>query len=85
MPITTIVIVLMGVLLNNNNLNARLSDVNTSLNKRMDNMNYSINARMDDLRDMLRAEIAKNHGEMLAKFAELDTRLMRSESHLRLS
>jgi len=80
MPITTIVIVLIGVLLNNNNLNARFAD----LNGRMGDLGSQLNRLIDDTRDLLRAEIAKSHSELLGKFAELDTRLSRIESHLNL-
>jgi hypothetical protein len=69
MPVTTIIIVLIGVLLNNNNMNNRLSDVNNRLN---------------DLKELLRAEIAKSHSVLLMKFAELDQRLTRIEAHLSL-
>jgi len=132
-PTITIVAVMLGLLLNNNNMNARFSDLNArfgdidkrfadmnaSLNarfgdidKRFADMNASLNARfgdidkrfadmnvrfgdvnvrlgelgsglnarMDDLRGVLQTEMAKNHSEMLAKFSELDTRLIRLES-----
>jgi hypothetical protein len=92
MPITTIVIVLIGVLLNNSNMNSRLSDFTVQVNNRfndinarLNEMNASLNRRIDDTKDLLRAEIAKNHSEMLGKFAELDIRLSRIESHLHLN
>ena len=56
--IPTFVLVLVGLLLNNNRLN--------------------------DVRDLLRAEMSKNHSEMLHRFADLDTRLSRIETHLNL-
>ncbi|MBM3775586.1 MAG: hypothetical protein FJW37_10550 [Acidobacteria bacterium] len=68
LPITTIVIVLIGVLLNNNNMNSQM--------KLMD-------SRISDLKDLFRAEIARLESEMLARFAGLDTRLTRLESRLR--
>jgi len=37
------------------------------------------NKRIDDMRDLLRAEMSKNHGEMLHRFADLDSRLNRIE------
>ena len=40
--------------------------------------------RIDDLRDVLRAEMAKNHSEMLHRFGDLDTRLTRIESRLNM-
>ena len=72
MPTVTIIVVLIGVLLNNTNLNAQLSDVNS----RFDDLRNEMSARLGELR----AEIAKNHSEMLTKFAELDGRLSRLEA-----
>ena len=69
MPTVTVIIVLIGVLLNNTNMNARLSDLRGEMN-----------ARFEDLRNALRAEMSKNHSEMLTKFAELDSRLYRLEA-----
>jgi hypothetical protein len=40
------------------------------------------NVRLGDVRDLLRAEMDKNHSEMLHRFAELDTRLSRIENGL---
>jgi len=40
------------------------------------------NVRLGDVRDLLRAEMDKNHSEMLHRFAELDTRLTRIENGL---
>ena len=76
MPTVTIIIVLIGVLLNNTNMNARLSDTNS----RFDDLRNEMNARIGELRDTLRAEMSKNHSEMLTKFAELDGRLSRLEA-----
>lgn len=45
MPVTTIIIVLIGVLRNNNNMNSRLNDMG---------------GRLNDLKELLRAEIAKS-------------------------
>ncbi|MCX6596786.1 MAG: hypothetical protein NTV70_10510 [Acidobacteria bacterium] len=63
-PVSTLVIVMVGVLMNN----TRLSTLETHLN-----------TRMNDLRDLLRAEMAKNHSELLIKFAELDHRIDKLE------
>jgi hypothetical protein len=54
------------------------------LNARIDELSHAMDARLNDLRDVLRAEMAKNQSEMLMKFAELDSRLTRIESHLSL-
>ena len=40
------------------------------------------NARLNDVRDLLRAEIAKSHSELLMKFAELDGRIDALDSRL---
>ena len=69
MPTVTIIIVLIGVLLNNTNMNARLGDLRSGMN-----------ARLEDIRETLRAEMAKNHSEMLLKLAELDLCLSRLEA-----
>jgi len=42
------------------------------------------NNGLNDVRDLLRAEMSKNHSEMLHRFADLDTRLSRIETHLNL-
>ena len=42
----------------------------------------SSNVRLGDVRDLLRAEMDKNHSEMLNRFAELDARLTRIENGL---
>lgn len=76
MPVTTIIIVLIGVLLNNANMNARLSD---------------INGRFGDLKDLIQAysdrqdaNLRRVEEMLLGKFAELDNRLSRIEHHLNL-
>ena len=74
-PTVTIIIVLIGVLLNNTNMNARFGDMSA----RFDDLRSEMNARSADIRETLRAEMAKNHSEMLLKFAELDLRLSRLE------
>ena len=121
-PTVTIIIVLIGVLLNNSNMNGRFDDMNgrfddlrsemnarfgdmnarfddmnarfdelrsemnagsgtlrSEMNARSDDLRSEMNARFEDIRETLRAEMAKNHSEMLLKFAELDRRLSRQE------
>ena len=83
MPTVTIIVVLIGVLLSNNTLNARLSDLRSEMNARFGEMNArfgEMNLRLGDVRDTLRAEMGKNHSEMLSQFAELDLRLSRLEA-----
>ena len=74
-PTVTIIIVLIGVLLNNTNMNARFGDMSA----RFDDLRSEMNARFEDIRETLRAGMAKNHSELLLKFAELDRRLSRLE------
>ena len=80
MPTVTVIIVLIGVLLNNTNMNARLNDLRGDINLRFEDLRNEMNARIGELRDTLRAEMSKNHSEMLTKFAELDSRLSRLEA-----
>ena len=80
MPTVTVIIVLIGVLLNNTNMNARLNDLRGDMNLRFEDLRNEMNTRIGELRDTLRAEMSKNHSEMLTKFAELDSRLYRLEA-----
>ena len=87
MPVTTIIIVLIGVLLNNANLNARLGDMNASFNARFTDMDR----RFTDLKDLIQAysdrqdaNLRRVEDELLGKFAELANRLNRIEHHLNL-
>jgi hypothetical protein len=43
---------------------------------------FTHNARLNDVKETLRAEMDKNHSEMLDRFSDLDTRLTRIESGL---
>jgi len=65
MPVTTIVIVLIGVLLSN---------------QRITVLENTFSARLTDQREMLRSEIARVESVLLSKFAELDQRLSRLEA-----
>lgn len=74
-PVMTLVIVLAGYVVQNQNLNARIAEVRSDLDKRL-------STEMNALREVLRAEIAvirsemaRNHSELLSKFADLDRRL----------
>jgi len=60
-------IVLVGILVNN----VRISDLRDS-----------VKSEILSLRDVLRAEMDKNHSEMLHRFADLDTRMTRIENSL---
>lgn len=67
MPVTTIVIVLIGVLLSNQRITA---------------LENTFSARLTDQREMLRSEIARVESVLLSKFAELDQRLSRLEARM---
>jgi hypothetical protein len=54
-------------------LGKRIEDVGT----RIDGLDRSLNKRIDNMADVLRAEMAKNHSELLAKLADVDNRLER--------
>ena len=75
-PLATLIVVALSILINNSRFN--------DLNQRITDLNIQINKRIEDTRDLLRAEIAKSHSELLMKFAELDSRLTRIEGHLNL-
>jgi hypothetical protein len=68
---------MVGVLLNNN----RMASLESSVNARFASMESHFNTRLNDMRDVLRAEMAKNHSELLIKFAQLDQRISRLEDH----
>jgi hypothetical protein len=68
-PVTTMIIVLIGVLLNNNTVNNRMNDLKDLIKAHSDRQDSSLR-RTEDM--------------LLGKFAELDNRLSRIESHLNL-
>ena len=53
-------------------------------NSRISDLRSDINQRFTDLRDLLDTKLALQQEIMLSKFAELDNRLTRIESHLNL-
>ncbi len=70
---------------------SRMSSLDASVNQRVgdlasriSSLDASVNQRLDDTRDVLRAEMARNHSEMLHRFADLDGRLTRIETRLNL-
>ena len=89
-PVSTIIIVLIGVLLNNANMNARFGDMNArfgDISARFADMDR----RFTDLKDLIQAysdrqdaNLRRVEDELLGKFAELDNRLSRIEHHLNL-
>lgn len=75
-PLATLAVVLVGFLYNN----ARLTDNNA----RLTDLRNDFNKRLEDTRELLRAEISRNHSEMLHRFGDLDSRLTRIETGLNL-
>ena len=53
-------------------------------NRRVDDLITRFDKRIDDLQEILRAEMARNHSEMMAKFAEIEHRLERFEGERRV-
>jgi len=84
-PIATLAIVMVGFLYSNRRIDdvgLRIGDMRADMEQRFADLRTDMDHRLNDLRDALRAEMAKNHSEMLARFADLDTRLTRLESRL---
>lgn len=75
--VPTMTVVLIGILINN----VRLNDVKESLRAEI----RVVDTKVEGLRDVVRAEMDKNHSEMLHRFADLDTRLTRIENSLGLN
>jgi hypothetical protein len=83
MPVTTMIIVLIGVLLNNNTVNNRMNDLKDLIRAQGD----VIRAQGDVIQassDRQDANLRRVEDMLLGKFAELDNRLSRIEGHLNL-
>ena len=92
-PAVTMIVVLIGVLINNNrigdlrmDMNARLIEMNNRFND-INNRFNDINTRFSDIREIYRqqgevqeANLRRVEDMLLGKFAELDNRLSRIES-----
>ena len=79
--VATMTVVLIGILINNARMsdsNARMSDIKEVLRAGI----RVVEEQVGGLRDFVRAEMDKNHGEMLHRFGDLDTRLTRIENSL---
>jgi hypothetical protein len=72
--IPMVIVVLVGILVNN----ARLNDTNM----RVDDAKELVRADVRGVREVLEAKMEKNHSEMLHRFADLDNRLTRVENGL---
>ena len=53
-------------------------------NSRMSDLRDDLGNRIDLLKELMDAKLARQEEMLLAKFAELDNRLIRIESHLNL-
>jgi len=53
-------------------------------NRRLDDLGDVVNKRVDDVQDVLRAEMQRDHSEVMAKFAEVERRVERLEGNRRL-
>jgi len=80
MPVTTMIIVLIGVLLNNNTVNNRINDLKSLIIEVINAQGNLIQAG-SDRQD---ANLRRVEDMLLGKFAELDNRLSRIEGHLNL-
>ena len=85
-PAVTTIVVLIGVLINNNRIGDLRMDVNARLTE-MNNRFNDINNRFSDMREIYRqqgdvqeANLRRVEDMLLGKFAELDNRLSRIES-----
>lgn len=72
-PVATLIVVFLGVLFQNRHVDVRISDLTRSMDQ-----------RFGDTKESLRAEMRANQSELLAKFAELDSRLTRIENERRI-
>ena len=89
-PAVTMVVVLIGVLINNNRIGDLRMDVNsrmTEMRSEMNNRFSDINTRFSDMREIYRqqgevqeANLRRVEDMLLGKFAELDNCLSRIES-----
>lgn len=78
-PILSLVIVLAGYIVQNVNLNARVAEIKGDIR---DLLNANTAAIQAELR-ATRADMAKDHSELLHKFADLDLRINRLEQIVR--
>ena len=86
--VPTMTVVLIGILINNvrlNDTNARMNDLKEVLRAEI----RVVDQKVDGIREVVhaelqanRAELDKNHSEMLHRFGDLDTRLTRIENSL---
>ena len=69
--------VLVGILMSNqriNDLNNRLTEMSRQIDTRLADLRSEMTSRIDGLCDTLRAEMARNHSELLARIADVERR-----------
>ena len=97
-PITTIAVVLVGFLFNNSRItdlasrfDGRFTDLSNRFDGRFTDLSSRVDGRLGDLKDIIKAEAESSNANlrrmeemMLGKFAEVDNRLNRIESYLKI-
>src|SRR5229473_1816743 len=57
----------------------RMDERGDRLDKRIDEMGARLDKRIDDLKEVLRAEMQRDHSEVMSKFADVERRIERLE------
>jgi hypothetical protein len=83
-PVATLVVVFLGVLFQNRHVDTRISDLTRAMDQKFTDTKDLLRAEMRADFAELRALIERNHSEILAKFAEFDSRLSRLEGERRI-
>jgi hypothetical protein len=78
------VLALLFAMVTNFALIARVDKRIDEMGARIDEMSSRFDRRIDDLRDVLRAEMQRDHSEIMAKFADVERRLERLEGERRV-
>ena len=83
-PVTTIIIVMIGVVLNNSNMNHRLNDLRSEFVGRFDSQGGQFNSRFDSMLKLIEAHADRHDANLRRVEDVLDARLSRIEDHLHL-
>ena len=54
------------------------------MDKRIDELGARLDRRMDDMKEVLRAEMQRDHSEVMSKFADVERRIERLEGDRRV-
>lgn len=83
-PVTSLMIVIAGYIVQNANLNARMGETNNRINDlraefigRLTTEIGAVRVEIHSLRETLQAEMAKNHSELLSALAQHEHRISR--------